>query len=475
MAVGAVFSLGMVLPGCAVPQRPGGGKEFHLQEPQTKAWYWLYLPKDDADGRRDAAAAGKKSPLVMTFHGMKPFDNAHSQCREWQQEADRYGYVVCAPELLTPDLASPVPLNHVPSSLERDERAILAIMDEVLRTVDVDPNAVLVTSWSYGGYVAHYMLNRHPERFSCLAVKQSNFSADLLDPKRVPRYRDYKIAVFYTQNDFAICQRESQEAAVWYSRHGFDLTFAEFADKGHERTPSLAAAFFARACGIQAKTPPLELASLRVKELPVLDRAGSNVTALELPASERRAAPKDTGAPAPRSPSESEKAAVVASAASPYHETGRDPAPSKPVAGEAAVAGPESFTPWRPFDSVNPLRTRPLTPTAPPSSTASRATVRQPEPESDNPVHVRLSSTIGIAPLVVSYSAALPDRLRRKAYFLWTDTDEPISNGINGQLFLTTPGEHRIEVLVTTEDGQEYRAGRTVTVLERITTSRKSD
>ena len=69
---------------------------------------------------------------------------------------------------------------------------------------------------------------------------------------------------------------------------------------------------------------------------------------------------------------------------------------------------------------------------------------------------------------MVSYSVALPDRIRRKAYFLWTDNGEPVSNGVNGQLFLTTPGEHQIEVLVTTDEGQEYRARRTVTVLERI-------
>ena len=384
---------------------------------------------------------------------------------------------MCAPELLTPDLYSPLPLKTVNKSLERDERAILAILDEVMRTADVDPNAVLVTSWSYGGYVAHYMLNRHPDRFTCLAVRQSNFSADLLDPKTVPRYRDYRIAVFYTENDFAICQRESQEAAVWYTRHGFELTFEEFADKGHERTPSLAAAFFARDCGVQAKTPPLELAALRVKERPVLDRVDTRIAGMEPAMPEAR--PDRTVAlpPVPPSRPEPREATVVATAEPPPAPPPSRPLPdNKTVATDTSAQTAKAYSPWRPADKETPLRTRPMAPhsttpapaPAPVAKTAA-APANNPDPDPNNPVRVRLSSSIGIAPLVVSYSAALPDRIRRQAYYLWTDNDEPISNGSNGQVFLTAPGEHNIQVLVTTEDGQEYRAGRKVTVLERIT------
>ena len=105
-----VLLLVTVLSGCAVPQRPGRGAEMHLQEPRTKAWYRLYLPEGYAERSKTGEAPSRKHPLVMTFHGMKPFDNAHSQCREWQQEADRYGFVVCAPELRTPALfVSPLP------------------------------------------------------------------------------------------------------------------------------------------------------------------------------------------------------------------------------------------------------------------------------------------------------------------------------------------------------------------------------
>jgi hypothetical protein len=484
-----VFVAASMLPGCAVPQRPGKGSVMHLREPQTKSMYWLYLPADYVEAHKDAKITSKKYPLVMTFHGMKPFDNAHSQIVEWQQEADRYGFVVCAPELQAPDLYSPVPLKKVWPPLLRDEKAILATMDEVMRTTDVNPSAVLATSWSYGGYLAHYMMNRHPARFTCLAVRQSNFSADILDPKQVDQYRDHKVAVFYTENDFAICQRESQEAALWYSKLGFNLTFREFGEKGHERTPSLAAAFFASDCGAEAKSPPTELAQLQVRDVPVLDRTNGRVAGVTAASDgvDRSTAqgpqPKLNPAPQPIAPSQTQskqtppQQTVLASSSSGYNlysesaSGTRTPTASPPPA-ERKPANEVLFP--RPIESANPIRTRPAKPaTAAPSAPVNPAPRRAEPPPSipteiSNPVRVRLSSTIGIAPLLVSYSAAVPNRFKEHAYFLWTDNGEPMSNGLNGQKFFTEPGEHEIEVLVTTRDGQEFRAASSVTVLERI-------
>src|SRR4249920_1394796 len=76
--------------GCAVPQRPGKGSVSRHIESKMKAEYWLYLPEDyvKCNGQRPDH---KPWPLVVTFHGTKPFDDAHPQVREWQEEADRYG------------------------------------------------------------------------------------------------------------------------------------------------------------------------------------------------------------------------------------------------------------------------------------------------------------------------------------------------------------------------------------------------
>ncbi len=436
--------------GCAVGQKPGQGQVLYRVEPRTNGGYYLYLP----DGYDQALQAGRFLPLVMTFHGMKPFDSAAAQIREWQQEADRYSYVVCAPKLLAPDLFGPLPLDRVTGSLQRDEERILAIMDELGRTANVDPNHVLATSWSYGGYVAHYMANRHPERFSCLAVKQSNFSAEILDPAQVPRYRDRKVGIFYTQNDFKVCRTESQAAAQWYSRHGFDLTFAVFQDLGHERRPGIAASFFARTCNATPRTPPVELAGMQILELPpgeaepvAVTQVAETPTAGPLPGSQ--ATPRTTGEP---SPGESALAIARGSAGN----TGTGGGGLQPTQAATTEGG-----------RSKPLRTRPVAPPArKPRATHPPSNTGRPEPASDNPIRVRVSSTIGISPLLVSYSVApLPADLGDEAYFLWTDNGEPMSNAVNGQKLFSAAGGHRLEVLITTSDGREFRAGETVTVL----------
>ena len=437
----------MVSSGCVVGQRPGEGKCVQLYEATTGAAYWLYLPV----GYDDPPPPGEsrpKRPLVMTFHGMKPFDNDNRQIREWQQEADRYGFVVCAPELFVADVFGPLPLNNPNHpSLKRDELAVIAIMDELYRTVDVDPNKVLATSWSYGGYVAHYMANRYPERFSCIVSRQSNFSAALLDPKNVPRYRDHKVAIFYTENDFAICKAESRQAVEWYARHGFDLTHAVFEKKGHERTPGVAAEFFARTCGAKAKSPPVELAQMQVVGAKHSIGPRSTIPPIARAHTPPPSEPLHVGPPV-----------EMAAAESPFTDGARERAqlgvyriPNNTGAWSLQQGMPGDGTHQAPRDAAH-------------LQSARRGGI----------VRIRLSSTIGVAPLLVSYSASMPQTILRGASVLWTDNGEPISNGLNGQRVFSDPGEHTLGVLVSSRDGKEYRTARVISVLERPRDRRKN-
>ena len=245
-----------VLTGCLVPQAPGRGLARHEVEPITGSGYWLYLPDDYVknDGQR---ADGKRWPLVITFHGMKPWDSARPQCREWQEEADRYGFIVLAPQLRTCDSFMQFPLrDRTLSYVMHDERAVLAMMDEVFRRTNSDPTRVLSTSWSSGGYIAHFMVNQYPERFTVLAVRQSNFSEDLLEAANAPAYRNMRIGIFFGENDLPVCRRESLKAVEWYRYHHFHVDAKLVSGLGHERTPQTAAAYFALAIGAEPKTPP---------------------------------------------------------------------------------------------------------------------------------------------------------------------------------------------------------------------------
>ena len=241
--------------GCVVPQPPGKGTVSHQTEKTSHADYWLYLPADY--GKASASRSeGPRWPVVMTFHGTKPFDNSNSQIREWQQEADRYGFIVIAPDLRTCDVFMQFPLRD-PSLpyIRHDEKATLAIMDKVFSETAADPARVLCTGWSTGGYMAHFMANRHPERFSCLAVRESPFSESLLDPDQVPKYRNMKVAIFFGENDFPVCRTGSNAAIEWYRSHGFSVESQYVVGAGHERIPQTVADFYASTIGLTPKTP----------------------------------------------------------------------------------------------------------------------------------------------------------------------------------------------------------------------------
>ncbi len=253
----AVVGWGLaVTTGCAVYQPRGEGLYSHVQEPTTKAWYHLYLPVDYVKNNgRYPGAKVQRWPLVMTFHGMKPYDNALPQEREWEKQADIYGFIVCAPELRTCDSFMEYPLTREHGYVLDDKRNVIAIMDHLCATTLADPKRVLATSWSCGGYLAHYFPNRFPGRFSCIATRLSNFSAKLMAEETVPLYRDKTpVAIFIGDGDFPACKAESEEAVAWYTARGFRPVRGKMIDNmGHRRIPQTAAAFFAE----QMKIEPL--------------------------------------------------------------------------------------------------------------------------------------------------------------------------------------------------------------------------
>ncbi|MFQ5411771.1 MAG: hypothetical protein ACE5EC_05720, partial [Phycisphaerae bacterium] len=258
-----VFCLAMCLAsivgsGCAVHQPRGQGEYHRIKEPRTGAFYHLYLPVDYVrnKGRHPNHPKVKRWPLVMTFHGMKPYDNALSQEREWEQEADIYGYIVCAPELRTCDSFMEYPLTREHSYVKKDCERVLAIMNHVFVMTRADRKHVLSTSWSCGGYLAHYFPNRYPEKFSCIATRLSNFSSKLMMEQTVSRYNDrVPVAIFIGDGDFPACKKESEQAVAWYKARGFQVRGKMIDRMGHERIPQTAAAFFAEHMGIQPLHP----------------------------------------------------------------------------------------------------------------------------------------------------------------------------------------------------------------------------
>ncbi len=415
--------------GCAVPQPRGAGKLERIVEPTSGRGYWLYLPKEHVESSEQELRT-RRWPLVVTFHGMKPFDNARPQACEWQQEADRYGFIVVAPELRAFHLFGQFPLRTINSAFKSDELATLAILDHVFRTTRADARNVLSTSWSSGGYMAHYMLNRHSERFSCLAVRQSNFSAGVLNPELTKRSAYYPVLILYTQNDFKICKRESQEAVQWYTTHGYrNKYWFVIKDTGHERTPDLAAEFFARTAGVEANSPPRVLVGRQV-----IDGNAEGIAFV----SGRMGNLKSP--PGPRSRLASRQRAQ----SNPRPPAGNIPPPSVTRAPDNAQSGSTAPATLRRTEAV-------------PRRSLRRSSLK-----------IRVSSAIGIEPLHLGFSAECPADWRESADFLWTLNGQPIGRGLNGQKTLASAGEHTLGVLAVTAAGQEHRATRTIRVLPRL-------
>jgi len=420
--------------GCAVPQPRGEGKLERIVEPTVRRGYWLYLPKDYVH-MSEAERTTRRWPLVVSFHGMKPFDNARPQALEWESEADRYGYIVVAPELKAPDVLAEFPLRTVHPALKSDDQATLAVLDHVFSTTQADRGNVLATSWSSGGYMAHYMVNRHPDLFTCAAVRQSNFSSSVLDESATSRSIHHPILIINTQNDFAICRKESAEAVKWYERHGYrNVAWVVLKNYGHERTPDTAASFFALVAGIEPKIPPAVL----IKRQAVDGNAHGLAFLSGKLAAPRRAEP-------PPQPTD------IALRPSPQ----QTPARARPTGGPPA------------FAAAPPPRPAPedLGPTTPKRVAAIPARPSLPQ---RSPLNIRVSSPIGIEPLALGFSAECPPDWQERADFLWTLDGEPIANGVNGHKTLAKPGEYTLGLLVVTAQGQEHRAARSIRVLPRL-------
>ncbi|MCG3127035.1 MAG: hypothetical protein CHACPFDD_01892 [Phycisphaerae bacterium] len=433
----AVAALGLLLAltsGCVVPQPMGRGRLTREVEPASGRGYWRYLPIDYVESD-PTVRKSRRWPLVVTFHGMKPFDNAHPQACEWQSEADRYGFVVIAPELHAPDVLHQFPVRNVHPAFRDDDNATLQILDHVFANTDADPNNVLSTSWSSGGYMAHYMLNKHPDRFTCLAVRQSNFSSSVLDTSLIDRSRFHPLLIINTQNDFQICREESAAAVRWYEQNGYqNVWWVRIKNLGHERTPDIAADFFGRVAGVRPSGPSAVLARRQA-----IEGNPAGLALLSGATTEFRAPPEPVRRLAFADPGRSTLPRAV-----PVSSRG----PAVPSAGGASTGKP-SQAPV--LAAVTPGRQ-----------------VGGARGSASGSVSINVSAAFGISPLLVGFSADCPSDWATSAEFAWSVNGEAIGNTINGQRTFSEPGTYELSVQVLTRDGREHRATRTIRVIPKL-------
>lgn len=494
---GGMFLALTLLSGCVVPQPPGRGLEQHVREPRLGAEYFLYLPeayvKNNGVHPQDS---GRRWPVVMTFHGLKPYDTWDRQIHEWQQEADAYGYIVCAPWLQTCDgIFMQFPLRKEHDYVLRDKDRVMACLDHVLSTTRADPNAVLSTSWSSGGFMAHYFPNKFPHRFRCIATRLSNFSPDIMTDATVPLYRDTPVAVFIGESDFPACIRQSQEAVAWYRSRGFNMVEAKVIDGiGHKRIPQTAAAFFARRLGIEPLdpaaatrtlaelkmrdwTPDPELMSLMAPRpaLVTAGTTGSGTTSLfDAPPSQSRAG--SAGQDYSSNPKGTSYGAAPALVPAPRNardvalRSGDAPADAASQSRRGRGAGDSYYRPYSAGPKDYPADRRSRTTgspgagaTLPGETSAGAETANGSRGAKPVSIQVTRTQTSG-GPLYVAFSTNLSDQQLRGADFLWSNNGKPICDTARGVKAFDAPGTHTLSVLAITRDGQQFRGSTTIHV-----------
>lgn len=250
----------LFLAGCPVHQKPGTGTQFTLAEPQTNGKYYLYLPA--------GYDTSKTYPLVVTIHGLPPFDTADMQIREWQSTADKYGLIVIAP-ILGGSNQLMLKSNMISAGVKRDERIVINAMNHVLSHTAADPDRVLITAWSSGGLLMHYLANQRPDRFTALCSRGCWFRADILDEDSARRMaeRNFPLMIFYGQGDSLNVKLDSNSAIKWYESMGFNVESSVilqsmwfvrtvFGGLGHDRRPGVAAEFFQRVSDSNTSSTP---------------------------------------------------------------------------------------------------------------------------------------------------------------------------------------------------------------------------
>lgn len=172
-------SLGGCIP--STPQTPY--PSLHFTEPKTGTPYTLYVPSFYTPDR--------DWPMVIPLHGTPGFDKPDWQVQEWKDTAEQHGLIVAAPQLVSAQGIVPQQQDIFLKHLEQDERAILAMIDDVATRYRIDlgnkdPSrelyqrpAILITGFSGGGYPMYYTGMRNPERFGMMVAGAAN-SSDLV-------------------------------------------------------------------------------------------------------------------------------------------------------------------------------------------------------------------------------------------------------------------------------------------------------
>lgn len=187
--------------------------------------YRLLLPVDHDP---KAAPSGRSWPLILFLHGAgeRGSDNTLQLKYLPEQMAlpghrDRHRAFVLAPQC---------PSNRSWSSPEpsHEARAVLLLLDDVMRKHPVDPRRVYLTGLSMGGYGAWDLAARHPEKWAAVVPICGGG-----DPTTAARMKDLPIWAFQGAKDPVVPPEKSREMVEAVRSAGGKPRYTELPDVAH--------------------------------------------------------------------------------------------------------------------------------------------------------------------------------------------------------------------------------------------------
>jgi poly(3-hydroxybutyrate) depolymerase len=232
----------VVLAGCVTTPWHSGdgrittGKLDFQREAVSGRTYHLYIPRNYTPDRF--------WPLVITAQGTFPFDQALGQRDRWVNVAEKEGLIICSPDFDSANGLMSVPSDKTPPELERDETATLRILHELKLRYKIDPDAIMISAWSGGGFPAHFIALHHPDLFRCVVGRTANFSPYLADDSFAERARHLNVYLFLGSIDLPGFDQMHQTAAKWFTAHKFPNFSMKTIPGGHDSNETEAARYF---------------------------------------------------------------------------------------------------------------------------------------------------------------------------------------------------------------------------------------
>ena len=178
--------------------------------------YYLYFPEDYEDQKDE------NFPMLLFLHGG---GEAGGDLESLQingpprmiVEGKEFPFLILAPQ-------------HPERRKFWNTRAVIQLLDHVMKENRVDPNRIYLTGLSRGGSAAWELAVQYPSKFAAMAVVCGMTPvpyADWID-------RQMPIWVFHGEQDPVIPVEESENMVKRLRQMGYEVRFTKYPDVGHD-------------------------------------------------------------------------------------------------------------------------------------------------------------------------------------------------------------------------------------------------